>query len=560
MFVLSLRALGAGLALSCLGLSFAAAANLKGQIHLDPTVEAYRLLVKFRASEAPDALKGPNGTGLSKTLGLRFVPALDPVANGLAKGAADPVLAAFAGLMYLESPGASPLELKALGEKLEALDAVEYAMLEPVRGPPPPVAADIAPATPSYVARQGWQGPAPAGVDCQYAWTRGAKGRGVRLHDIEDSWGALDHEDFETDSLAYARPAYNSTYDDHGIAVFGATFARHNGYGVNGCAPEATGRAWSFQNANGSQSRAATLVLMGAAAKPGDVILLEMQAGGLGGDNLAPADVETAVWDATRAATDKGVVVIGTAGNGQADLDGAAYADYRARGDNGVIMTGGGNASTRARYVGSFGACCVHVQGWGHNVTTTGYSDLFRPNGDARQSYTQQFSGTSSAGAMVAALAVSLQSHALAALKRPLAPREMRAILIATGTPQSGTARIGPLPDLRRAILRVDSLAGVVVPPDTSVDTNVVALRAAGRPAARLKALAVRGGALEADVRAAAPFTLALLDASGREAARTRFAAGEGRARLETPGLAPGLYTLVLSEGTVRQARRVALP
>ncbi len=483
-------------------------ANLKGQIHFAPGVEEYRLLVKFRAESDPvlDAegrLSLMNVQTLAKPasegpLALRYRGALPPEGVGSAQrppgtlgkpSSTTPFLARFAGLMELELPGADKHALKRIGEELELLDIVEYASLEPIVGPPPPGAVDIPPPTPSFTDRQGWLGDALTnGMDCRYAWTRGATGRGVRVFDIEDSWGDLDHEDFSQDSVAYGRPRFNDQYADHGIAVFGAILARHNGYGVDGCAPDATGRAYSFQNANGSQSRPQTLVMMGNDASPGDIILIEMQSGGWGGDNLGPADLQASVWDATKAATDKGVVVIGTAGNGNANLDGATYADYRARGDNGVIMVSGGNSTTRARHVGSHGACCVHVQGWGHNVATTGYGGLFNPGGDIRQRYTATFSGTSSAGAVVAGAAAALQSHALQVLGRPLAPREMRSILMATGRPHTGTSHIGPLPDLRAAILHVDSLAAlsdtVVVPPAPSglsyaVDTVVLRLDSA---------------------------------------------------------------------------------
>lgn len=472
-----------------------ASGTLKGQLYFTPGVEEYRLLVKFRAEAGPQVDAGgsltfANAPGLRKSpadgpLSLRYRRVLDPETGASAGSppgslgkavAPSPFLAQFAGLMQVDLPGADRHALRELGEELESLDVVEYAVLEPLAGPPPPGAVDIAPPTPAFYDQQDWLGDASTnGMDCRYAWTRGATGLGVRVFDIEDSWGDLDHEDFAQDSLAYGRPRHSDQYADHGIAVFGAIFGQHNDYGIDGCAPHATGRAYSFQNASGPQSRPETLVMMGNDACPGDVILIEMQSGGLGGDNLAPADVNPAVWDATRAATDKGVVVIGTAGNGSADLDGSAYADYRARGDNGVIMVSGGNSATRARNVGSYGECCVHVQGWGHNVTTTGYGGLFNPDGDIRQSYTATFSGTSSAGAVVAGAAAALQSHALQALGRPLQPREMRTVLVETGRPHTGSAHIGPLPDLRAAILRIDSLAiagDTATPPPPSVNLS----------------------------------------------------------------------------------------
>ena len=212
---------------------------------------------------------------------------------------------------------------------------------------------------------------------------------------------------------------------------------------------------------------------MVADSKRGDVILLEMQASGPDG-NLCPADIDQAIWDLTKAATDSGVIVVGTAGNGGANMDAAAYAPYRARGDNGVIMEGAGSGSTAHNRLSfsSYGAP-VHIQGWGENVvcTSTGtYANLANfPTGnpDGKQGYTSSFSGTSSGGGMTAAEVATFQSYAVLRLGRFLAPREMRTILIATGIPQGTgtTGHIGPLPNLRAAIHWVDSLHNTEVVP-----------------------------------------------------------------------------------------------
>jgi len=200
-------------------------------------------------------------------------------------------------------------------------------------------------------------------------------------------------------------------------------------------------------------------------SRRGDVLLLEMQANGPDG-NLCPADIDQTIWDLTKRATDSGVIVVGTAGNGGANMDAAAYAAYRARGDNGVIMEGAGSANTsHTRLSFSSYGSPVHVQGWGQSVVTAGYGTLANLSGDGRQSYSNSFGGTSSGGGMMAGIVAVLQSYSLQQLARPLAPREMRNILISTGIPQGGTEHIGPLPNLRAAIRWVDSLRGTEVVP-----------------------------------------------------------------------------------------------
>jgi hypothetical protein len=292
-------------------------------------------------------------------------------------------------------------------------------------------------------------------------------GQGVTVRDIEDSWGNLDHEDFSPapPDLAYVLPRYSDTYADHGKAIFGMIFAQHNGYGVDGGAPGAGGRCYSFQISATAQNRPAAMTRMVADSRRGNVILLEMQASGPDG-NLCPADIDQVIWDLTKNATDSGVIVVGTAGNGGANMDAAAYAAYRARGDNGVIMEGAGSANTsHTRLSFSSYGTPVHVQGWGQNVVTTGYGTLANLSGDGRQSYSNSFSGTSSGGGMMAGIVAVLQSYSLQRLGRPLAPREMRTILITTGIPQGGTEHIGPLPNLRAAVHWVDSLRLLEVVP-----------------------------------------------------------------------------------------------
>jgi hypothetical protein len=415
-----------------------------------------------------------------------------------------------------------------LGRELEARADVEYCVLEPAAPPAPPL--DLAPPTPDLVSRQGWLGPDP-GIDCRYAWSIGMKGKGVRVSDIEHSWGDMDHEDFvDNPDLKYGLPKTTDEYRDHGMAIWGTLFAQHNGYGVDGCVPEASGRGYSVEH-----GRPNALIRASADSKAGDVILLEMQEGGPDG-KLAPADVNAAIWDATRAATQAGRIVVGTGGNGGADLDSPPYAAYRARGDNGVIMAGAGSADARHVHL-SFSAygAMVHVQGWGQNVATTGYGHFARYGNDHRQTYTTGFSGTSSAGGIVAAAVASVQSYALATLMRPLTPKEMRDLVVQTGTPQGPGNRVGPLPNIRAAITR---LAGTV------------AARSEGlAPPSwrRGPEMVLHGRILALTPAGAGPFRAKVRDATGRILAEGRWDGAEGgRAEMGLAALPSGLHFLSL--------------
>jgi hypothetical protein len=183
------------------------------------------------------------------------------------------------------------------------------------------------------------------------------------------------------------------------------------------------------------------------------------------GGLLGPLEGYPPWFDAIASATAQGVIVVEPAGNGGVDLDGAACAGWfdRAVRDSGAIVVAAGHPSTRARLSFSSYGSRVDVQGWGQAVATTGYGDLFDP-GDARQRYTADFGGTSSASALVAGAAVAVQGALRARGLSPLDAAELRELLASTGTPQGGFAPIGPLPDVIAALAAL----GIHPPPATS--------------------------------------------------------------------------------------------
>lgn len=157
--------------------------------------------------------------------------------------------------------------------------------------------------------------------------------------------------------------------------------------------------------------------------------------------------------------------MVEAAGNGGVNLDhswcnGLFNRDER---DSGAIIVGAGGPagrSSRTRlYFSSYGSR-VDVQGWGQDVATTGYGDLFKnPDNtrDKRRWYTGTFSGTSSASPIVAGAVANIQGVAKRELGKPLDPKTVRDILKETGSPQQGniSENIGPLPDLEKAIQKV---------------------------------------------------------------------------------------------------------
>src|SRR5829696_6599042 len=159
----------------------------------------------------------------------------------------------------------------------------------------------------------------------------------------------------------------------------------------------------------------------------------------------------------------RGVIVIEPAGNGSTNVDSQIPRDEMGRmKDSGAIMVGADTGGTGIPVSTSNFGSRVNLHGWGLMVMTLGYGAAvaggppdprFRPGGDdERQFYTPGFNGTSSASAIVAGAAATIQGLALAAGRSLLSPPAMRELLVRTGTPQVSGPNIGPLPNLRAAI------------------------------------------------------------------------------------------------------------
>lgn len=342
---------------------------------------------------------------------------------------------------------------------LRALSQVEHANPAPRPAPPP--------ATPDYTWRQTYYDPAPQGSDMDYMHTLpGGKGAGVTVVDMESGWD-FSHEDLpigfwqlisgnmagdlpEPDTTALPGTGY---YTNHGTAVVGQLVARDNGIGVTGGVPNANLRLATptflifYLPAVGIANVAAQLY-------PGDVLLLEMQWSDQW-NTLLPLEWDPAVYDAIRLATQAGIVVVEAGANGGRNLDDPVFGGRfnRTLFDSGAILVGAGDVARARLSFSSYGSR-VDVQGLGKGITTTGYGDLhgFLPG----NTYTATFGGTSGASPIVASAAVSIQGYLKATGRPVLTPAQMRTLLVSTGTPQTGTGKIGPYPNLRAAVTQLD--------------------------------------------------------------------------------------------------------
>jgi hypothetical protein len=348
--------------------------------------------------------------------------------------------------------------IEALCDALNALPSVELAAPAPL---PERAPGDMAPTTPDYQGEQGYRNSAPQGIGAaDVTAVAGAGGAGMAIVDIEYNW-VLDHEDLELDASANIDSAtlydpYPQDERNHGTAVLEILGGRRNAYGLTGLVPEATVLVAPAMTASYGYDVARAVNLAAQTLAPGDVILIEQQNTVCGTTDLGPVEWYSPIFDAIATATALGIAVVEAAGNGTVNLDDPACAgkfDRTVR-DSGAILVGAGDPASHARLWFSTYGSRVDLQGWGESVATAGYGALFDP-GDVRQRYTASFSGTSSASPIVASAVVAVQGALAAHGMNPIAPAQIRDLLVRTGTAQPSTdaqTPIGPLPDVPHAL------------------------------------------------------------------------------------------------------------
>jgi hypothetical protein len=345
-----------------------------------------------------------------------------------------------------------------------------------------PAPGDAPPATPDFTARQGYLDAAPGGIDARYAWTvPGGSGAGVRVIDCEWGW-RFSHEDLLQNQGGVVAGT-SSTDTNHGTAVLGEISGDRNGLGITGIAPDAVISASSFNDQPTAQAIRAAADRLG----PGDIILLEIHRPGPRTPNPPQGQlgfIAIEWWPddfaAIRYAVNKGIVVVEAAGNGFQNLDDPIYSQrpvgfpaswlnpfHVANPSSGAVMIGAGApppnthgqnwGPDRSRLDFSNYGARVDAQGWGREVTSTGYGDL-QGGMNTDLWYTDRFSGTSSASPIVVGAIACAQGVLRAQGRIPLSPARARDLLRSTGSIQQdapgrpATQRIGNRPNLRQLI------------------------------------------------------------------------------------------------------------
>ena len=335
--------------------------------------------------------------------------------------------------------------------QLAAVDAVYE------EGPPTAPAVVAAPQADIDEFPQHYLDPSPTGIDAEHAWNfSGGTGAGVGLIDVEQGW-VLNHEDLPPGiALLTGR---NKQFFGHGTAVLGVVAAVDNGRGVVGIAPgigklSVVSQWWSERHF----CTARALFVAAMNLQPGDVLLLEAQTACRLVPGLFPVEIEPAVQSVIRLAAARGITVVEAAGNGDQPLDDFNHPTWGRSLDrpSGAIMVGAATAgSEHARMAGSNFGRRVDCYAWGEQVATTGDG----VDGQETTRFTEQFSGTSAASAIVAGAAVVVQGIAKAHLGTPLSPAALRELFRdpTTTTPSARPAsdRIGVMPDLKRVVAKL---------------------------------------------------------------------------------------------------------
>lgn len=421
------------------------------------------LLTHLGVQEPPQSV--PLAT--ARTLSQRFAPA---------------VLAAMLALLFTRATRSTVPELPVEVENAQVNRAAVTGTTESLTtNAPTTTTPSTNTTTPDFTPRQGYLGPAPAGVDARYAWTlKGGDGDGIKVIVVGGS-ATAPHEDLP-ELVFTSGEDLGPSYQVYVVAALGIIAAKHNGFGVSGIVPKAAIGA--------SSSRSSAQAIMAAVEQlnRGDILFIQLTRAGVranfesnpAGRGMIPIEWWPDDFAAIQFATSRGIIVVASAGNRSENLDDPIYGnpttgfprswsnpfDRNLRDSGSILVSGGapppgthgkdhGPDGSRLAWV-NYGSA-IDVQGWGEEVTTTGFGSLLG-GPDERRDYTDQFSGTSSAAAMVAGVLASVQGVLRANGLPPLTPREARELLRRTGSPQQDapgrprSQRIGNRPNLRELI------------------------------------------------------------------------------------------------------------
>lgn len=343
---------------------------------------------------------------------------------------------------YLSVDVPKDVNIEGVISQLQQNPEVEFAYEEL-----PPVECQVNASDDPAAIFQNYMFAAPVGIDATSAWDKNITGSGIQIIDIEHGWD-LSHEDLPA---GIPLTGFNNL-SSHGTAVLGEICAVDNDKGIVGIASDSGIQVVSIFKSKFSFSTENALKEAIKKCLAGDIILIELQ-----DPSLFPIEIVPGVFQLMELATKAGIIIIEPAGNGGFDLDKYKFflngknifkrtsTDFK---DSGSIMVGAASSAdphTRMSF-SNFGSR-IDCYAWGENVETLGN----------KNTYINDFNGTSSASPIITGAAALLQQHNVETTGNRLTPSEMRNILSDTtkGTASANPAqdRIGVMPDLSKIIL-----------------------------------------------------------------------------------------------------------
>ncbi|MGE7137823.1 S8 family serine peptidase [Luteibacter sp. NPDC031894] len=294
------------------------------------------------------------------------------------------------------------------------------------------------------------------GVDAHFAARlAGGQGEGVTIVTMEPGAWDPSHPDLPTS----VRNIGDYRIDHANTATAGILAGIDNGFGIRGIANKA-----SLAHASPDVSNFAELRNY---LKAGDVLVLAFAAAsgpvaGCATGCMLPMEYMPAWFDAIKDLTDRGVVVVESAGDsgidlGHPDLGGTFD---RTRRDSGAILVAGLCAMDGRRSASSNHGARIDSSSWSCGDVFTTASNLRHPDGAELDGYTDRHAGTPAAGAIVAGAAASLLGYARTK-GLGLPATGVRSLLTTSGTPLLGgdSSTAATQPDLMRAFMDVDDCA-----------------------------------------------------------------------------------------------------
>jgi subtilisin family serine protease len=406
-------------------------------------------------------------------------------------------------------------ELESLARQLYGEPAIEAAYVKPGAVPPvwntgvieedghPKLFSNALASLDVSELPQSYLDDPPAGIGARSVWGMytGADGTGVKIIDIEGGW-RFTHEDLRVNQGGLVAGTQNNDpeWTRHGTAVLGIIGGDKDDRGITGICPGAFVQAVSNTDSTIAWGTAAAIQRAAELLDPGDIILIELQQPGPVAE-FVPNDGQVGYipvewWDdnlaAIQYATSKGVIVVEAGGNGRDNLDDDIYDNppelqtpfrdlwrnpfRRDPVDSGAIIVGAGappegthgitteRDRSRLEEFSNYGTM-FDAQGWGEQVETCGGAGEVHLGADDDEDlqYTNRFSGTSSATAMVAGALGCIQGARKGAGLPPLTPSEARDLLRCSWLgelQQSGDRspvrrRIGSRPNLIKMVTAV---------------------------------------------------------------------------------------------------------